>query len=113
MQFVGSKLEATDGYLAPPLDGIWASAPYLHNGSVPTLEQLLEPRLRPKCFQRYNDSLRYDFKRVGWQYQTPAVCKGVTVFDTSLYGKGNGGHDYGSELSANARRALLEYLKTL
>ncbi len=108
-----SRMEATSGYIAPPLDGVWATAPYLHNGSVPTIEALLTPSLRPKCFARTRDSRRYDLQRLGWDATVPAACEGPAVYDTTLYGKGNQGHTYGLELPPEARRAVLEYLKTL
>lgn len=108
-----STMAATAGYVAPPLDGVWATAPYLHNGSVPTLEALLDPGLRPACFLRGRDSRRYDLERVGWDYAVPKDCVGPAVFDTSLYGKGNGGHEFGLRLDPAERRAVLEYLKTL
>jgi mono/diheme cytochrome c family protein len=108
-----STMAATEGYIAPPLDGVWATAPYLHNGSVPTLEAVLDPALRPSCFLRARDSRRYDLERVGWEHETPKDCSGVAVFDTSLYGKGNGGHEFGLRLDPAERRAVLEYLKTL
>ena len=108
-----SSMAATEGYVAPPLDGVWATAPYLHNGSVPTLEAVLDPGLRPSCFLRARDSRRYDLDRVGWEYEVPGDCRGPAVFDTSLYGKGNGGHEFGLRLDPGERRAVLEYLKTL
>jgi hypothetical protein len=108
-----SVMSATPGYVAPPLDGVWATAPYLHNGSVPTLEAVLDPVLRPSCFLRARDSRRYDLERVGWEHSTPNGCSGPMVFDTSLYGKGNGGHEFGLDLDGAQRRAVLEYLKTL
>ncbi len=108
-----SSMSATEGYIAPPLDGVWATAPYLHNGSVPTLEAVLDPALRPTCFLRARDSRRYDLARVGWEHEVPASCTGTAVFDTRLYGKGNGGHEFGLRLDSDERRAVLEYLKTL
>jgi cytochrome c5 len=107
-----SKLEATNGYLAPPLDGVWATAPYLHNASVPTLDAVLDPRLRPKLFLRSRDSRDYDLERVGWKYEVVAA-PGPDVFDTTLYGKGNEGHRFAEPLSDEERHAVLEYLKTL
>ena len=63
------KAQHTHGYQAPPLDGIWATAPYLHNGSVPTLDAVLDPSLRPKYFVRPKDSTAYDLQRVGWEHE--------------------------------------------
>ena len=94
------------GYANHPLDGIWARAPYLHNGSVPTLaDLLLPPAERPRAFFRGCDT--FDAERVGF------VCKAGTEIRTELAGNGNGGHVYGTTLSGAERRALLEYLKTL
>ncbi len=108
-----SAMAATDGYVAPPLDGVWATAPYLHNGSVPTLQALLDPALRPACFLRTHDSRRYDLDAVGWENEVPKECSGTQVYDTRLYGKGNRGHEFGLSLEPDERRAVLEYLKTL
>ncbi len=111
-----SKMAATKGYLAPPLDGVWATAPYLHNASVPTLDAVLDPALRPTYFIRSRDSRDYDLERVGWRYETlqaPDDKRKTATFDTTQYGKGNGGHTFAVKLSASERRAVLEYLKTL
>lgn len=81
----------SDGYRALDLRGVWATAPYLHNGSVPTLEALfLPPAERPASFER----------------------SGFTI-DTSVAGNGNGGHDFGTGLSEDERSALIAYLRTL
>lgn len=95
-------------YKARPLNGIWATAPYLHNGSVPTLHDLLLPHnQRPARFAvgRWT----YDPVKVGYVSGGPQP----SVLDTSVPGNGNGGHDYGTSLSEVERRALLEHLKTL
>jgi hypothetical protein len=97
------------GYEARPLNGIWATAPYLHNGSVPTLDQLLLPQA--KRMEKFNvGTLEYDPIYVG--YQTDASYGGK-VFDTTLPGNRNTGHNYGVNLSEAQRKDLLEYLKTL
>ena len=62
----GAELVATNGYVAPPLDGVWATAPYLHNGSVPTLEDLLNSEQRPIYWQRTFDSNDLDYQKMGW-----------------------------------------------
>lgn len=113
-------LEEPEGYVAPPLDGIWASAPYFHNGSVPTLWHLLHPDQRPAIWQRI-DPDGYDSDRVGVvvkaldrvpnTLQDRAIRR--QVFDTSVFGKGASGHLYPAELSEPERRAVLEFLKTL
>ena len=102
----------TTGYANQPLDGIWLRAPYLHNGSVPTLRDLLEvPANRPAVFYRGYDLL--DPERVGF-VSTAAAANGRTFFqfDTSIAGNGNGGHLYGTSLPDADKRALVEYLKT-
>lgn len=107
----------TWGYANMPLDGIWLRAPYLHNGSVPTLRDLLEPAaLRPARFARGNDV--YDPRRVG--FATDPAAEGADgaplfQFDTGVPGNANTGHEgaaYGTELSAADKDALVEYLKT-
>ncbi|MFM7200164.1 MAG: hypothetical protein ACKO6N_05180 [Myxococcota bacterium] len=116
-----SQLTPTNGYVAPPLDGIWASAPYLHNGSVPTLEALLDPEKRPTYFVRSRNSRDYDLQAVGWKHevlpygqaQAPDPTLKRTIYDTTLYGKSNQGHDFGARLTSEERRQVLEYLKTL
>lgn len=95
-------------YKARPLNGIWATAPYLHNGSVPTLyDLLLPPASRPKTFVLGRREL--DPVKVGY------VSDGDVPFvvDTSVTGNGNGGHEYGVTLADADRWALVEYLKTL
>ena len=102
----------TNGYANHPLDGIWLRGPYLHNGSVPTLRDLLEPPdRRPTSFYRGNDL--FDRQKVG--FVSDVEKAGVQVFtryDTSVPGNGNGGHLYGTILSDDEKRAIVEYLKT-
>jgi mono/diheme cytochrome c family protein len=102
----------TDGYSNVPLDGLWARAPYLHNGSVPTLWDLLLPvDERPKVFYRgYNV---YDREKVGFVSSGPEAEAAGFKLDTSVPGSGNQGHLYGTGLSPDEKKALLEYLKTL
>lgn len=103
----------TGGYVAPALDGVWARAPYLHNGSVPSLRDLLQPvESRPKAFYRGNDV--YDPESVGFtsNVQSRAGRK-LFEFITALPGNGNGGHLYGTSLPQADKSALIEYLKTL
>lgn len=109
----GAELQPRAGYVAPPLDGIWASAPYLHNGSVPTLYGLLNSASRPVFWRRNFNSLDYDREKVGWQYEVKSFKVDKKTYDTTLPGYGNGGHTYGDHLSGDQRLALLEYLKTL
>jgi hypothetical protein len=99
-------------YKARPLEGIWATGPFLHNGSVATLyDLLLAPAQRPKTF--LVGTRTYDPKHAG--YATDAASAGNSfTFDTSLAGNANKGHDYGvGALTETQRLELLEYLKTL
>ena len=106
-------------YKARPLDGIWATAPYLHNGSVPTLYQLLSPQSeRDETF--YRGTFEYDPRHLG--YRTEAFDGGF-VLDTRISGNHNSGHEFragprgngviGRLLQPEERWALLEYLKVL
>lgn len=108
-----STLVAEYGYVAPPLDGIWATAPYLHNASVPTLEDLLNSSQRPKYWKRKWESYDFDEEKVGWNYETKQSGVGKYTFDTSLAGYSNQGHYFGDKLEANERKAVIEYLKSL
>jgi cytochrome c peroxidase len=115
------KLETREdpgGYVAPPLDGVWASAPYFHNGSVPTLWHVLHSSARPVVWRRTPEG--YDQQRVGLEIQTfektPSDVKAAerrTYFDTRRFGKGAKGHTFPDELREDEKRAVLEYLKTL
>jgi len=117
----GYRIRATKGYQAPPLDGIWATAPYFHNGSVPTLAGVLKSAARPARFTRSFGTAEADFDKtdIGWKVtavgkvspEVPADAR--RVYDTRQPGRGNGGHTYGDELSDAERRAVIEYLKTL
>ena len=107
-----ANFRKTAGYTAVPLDGIWLTAPYLHNGSVPTLADLLEPvAQRPTRFWRGYDL--FDAGRVGFVSEGEAAKRAGTLLDVSRPGNSNAGHTYGTTLSAEEKRALLEYLKTL
>jgi hypothetical protein len=105
-------------YKARPLDGIWATAPYLHNGSVPTLNDLLKPPAqRPTQFSV--GTRVYDPVNVGYVTR-PDSPGNVFTYKTRdpqgfpIPGNSNQGHDYGiSSLTDAQRRALLEYLKSL
>lgn len=115
---------APEGYVAPPLDGVWASAPYLHNGSIPTLWHLLHPEARPRVWKRKEtqDGFGMDRKRMGLSVVEldeipPAArldgARRIEYFDTQQFGKSSAGHDYPDALSEDEKRAVLEYLKTL
>jgi mono/diheme cytochrome c family protein len=108
-----ARLEPFNGYIAPPLDGIWITAPYLHNGSVPNLETLLNSKERPKFWSRDFDSPEYDYDKLGWKYTTHDSARGTTVYNTELPGYGNYGHNFGDKLNGGERKAIIEYLKTL
>jgi hypothetical protein len=101
-------------YKARPLNGIWATAPYLHNGSVPNLDALLRPAsARPKSFSI--GSRRFDAVRVGFDTDAPGFPK-FQVNDSdgnSIVGNSNAGHEWGAQLNDSARQQLIEYLKTL
>jgi len=105
----------TFGYANMPLDGLWVRAPYLHNGSVPTLRDLLEPaKARPTAFYRGYDV--YDQANVGFVFNVPEENgRKYFRYDTRLDGNSNMGHEgrpYGTELPAEDKAALVEYLKT-
>ena len=105
----------TYGYANLPLDGLWLRAPYLHNGSVPTLHHLLEPAAqRPQTFYRGNDLI--DARNVGFVWDAASdQGRSFFLFDTRVPGNSNEGHDgaaYGTTLSDADKEALLEYLKT-
>jgi len=109
------------GYVAPPLDGIWATGPFLHNGSVPTLAQLLESSDRPSVWRRTSfDTRDFDEDRLGWPHETldfsqedaPSTIRKF-VYDTVYWSQSNAGHTYGDVLTRAQREALLEYLKTI
>jgi len=107
-----SHFTKTDGYANMPLDGVWLRAPYLHNGSVPTLRDLLSPpEKRPTVFFTGYDV--YDYANLGFVSSGPEAQAQGFRFDTSLPGNGNVGHTYGTQLSNPDRDALLEYMKTL
>ena len=101
----------TEGYANMPLDGVWLRAPYLHNGSVPTLRALLFPETRPVEFYRAYDV--YDWVDVGFVNTGPAAQREGVRFDTRAKGNANTGHLYGQELPPAQREDVLEYLKTL
>ena len=115
--------EPAIGYQAPPLRGIWATAPYLHNGTVPTLYHLLKSSERPTRFRRppSTDFAHYDTERVGWRFEVlekpPSAnlsrFEAKWIVDTSRWGLGNEGHTFGDKLSDEQRAAVIEYLKTL
>lgn len=118
------RMEPNDpfpGYMPPPLDGVWATGPFLHNGSVPTIELVLDSTRRPRYWRRQDfDSRNFDQDALGWPYvevpyghaEAPAGERKY-IYDTTQLAHGNGGHTFGDHLTARERRAVLEYLKTL
>jgi len=106
-------------YKARPLAGIWATAPFLHNGSVPSIYQLLSPQ-DERATTFYKGTFEYDPRHLG--YRTEAFANGF-MFDTRITGNHNSGHEFragtrgngviGRLLQAEERWALLEYLKVL
>ena len=99
-------VRSTGKYFAATLNGVWARTPYLHNGSVRTMQELLSsPDQRSKTFHR--GSRVYDEQALGY------TDEGTYVFDTAGSGNSNAGHDYGTKLSQTEKHDLIEYLKTL
>jgi hypothetical protein len=99
-------VRSTGKYFAATLSGVWARSPYLHNGSVRTMQELLSlPANRPKTFHR--GSKQFDEKTMGY------TDEGAYLFDTAGSGNSNSGHNYGTDLAADQKRDLIEYLKTL
>jgi len=113
------------GYVAPPLDGVWATAPFLHNGSVPDLWRVLDSTQRPDRWlmlaEDGDDIDAFDRERVGWHHrglepggsETLDAATMLRVFDTSLPGHDNGGHTFGDHFTDRERGEVIEYLKTL
>lgn len=107
-----SKLRTTEGYVAVSLDGLWLRSPYLHNGSVPSLTDVLEPvEKRPRRFWRGYDV--YDSVKGGFVSDGPEAERQGTQYDVMQPGNSNAGHLYGTTLPPQSKRALIEYLKTL
>jgi mono/diheme cytochrome c family protein len=118
----GYKMTEPKGYQAPPLDGVWATAPYFHNGSVPTLYDVLNSKGRPRIYTRsYGTGVEdYDAVKVGWKVRLlDRVPDGRTplerrkIYDTTQRGRHNTGHTFGDVLTDSERWAVIEYLKTL
>ncbi|RDV24600.1 hypothetical protein DXV75_12945 [Alteromonas aestuariivivens] len=104
--------EELPGYVAQFLDGLWLRGPYLHNGSVPTIRDLLLPAdQRPVSFYRGYDV--YDQQNIGFVSQGSKAQRYGTLLDTRVKGNSNQGHEFGTQLMAADKAALMEYLKTL
>jgi hypothetical protein len=117
----GAVARPGEGYVAPPLDAVWATAPYLHNDSVPSLAALLDSSQRPTFWRHHTGPREYDRDALGWRHEAldhgkegaADATEARRIYDTTRHGYGNGGHTFGDALSAAERRALIEYLKTL
>jgi len=107
-----SHFRKTNGYANHPLDGIWLRGPFLHNGSVPTLRDLLNaPEQRPPLFYRGYDV--FDQARVGFVSDVPSADgQTFTRYDTTVPGNSNRGHVYSTTLADEEKRAIVEYMKT-
>lgn len=124
-----TTMARNQGYIASVLDGIWARAPYLHNGSVPTLRHLLKPATRPERFLR--GIIEFDTDNLGWVWETErkqayaASMPTISEHDTRRDGWTNVGHDKDLVMNGKTYRLdwsdpayakdlenLLEYLKT-
>lgn len=117
------------GYIAPPLDGIWATGPFLHNGSVPTIMQLLDSSTRARYWRHTiadtDNPEAFDQQNLGWQHRVLAHGKSASnslrnenpadeaVYDTDLPGYANTGHLFGDHLTDEQRSLVIEYIKTL
>ena len=121
------------GYQPPPLDGSWASPPYFHNGSVPTLHAVLQSGTRPEYWQRSIHPDAYDHRKAGLRYrsltarQVEALQREASiahpfsaetqlyrrVYDTTAFGKSNNGHAFGDAMNRRERADVIEFLKSL
>lgn len=116
-----NRLAETPGYVAPPLDGIWITGPYLHNDSVPNMELLLDSSRRPTYFTRSFSTIDYDLETLGYTFREESSGKlpGDTSivnrqkYDTTRPGYSNEGHTYGDDLTPEERAQVIEYLKTI
>lgn len=117
------RVEKTGGYVAPPLDGVWCRGPYLHNGSVPTLADLLLPASQRPISFFVGGGTAYDLQRLGVSYtedlDADVSRRGKRAspkqfeFNTRDPANSNQGHEFSNKISAHDSVALLEFLKTL
>jgi hypothetical protein len=112
----------TSGYQAPPLDGLWATAPYFHNGAVPTVHHVLDSKSRPQSYRRFSpdDPAGYDREKLGFKFvDLPPPSRfdrsddSRRTFDARRFGASTVGHPFGDDLADQERRTVIEYLKTL
>lgn len=117
-----TKFVRVVGYLAPPLVGIWSTAPYLHNGSVTNLWELLNPKIRSRFWKESSDPSTYDFKNIGIVYQNVSKVSNEDLirndqkslyYNTTEKGHAAIGHTFSEDLDEASKRAVLEFLKTL
>jgi len=121
------------GYVAPPLDGVWATAPYFHNGAVPTIAAVLNSESRPEIWSREPSPRAYDLDRLGLiytelsreeynaqidtsseaAYKTKDSLSQMFLYDTEGFGRAKKGHTFGDSLTADERAAIIEFLKSL
>ena len=110
-------------YRAPPLDGVWATAPYFHNSSAPTVYHVLNSKARPKVYTRTYGTSRADYDEVKLGHKISVLTAPPSsqlsgfelrkIYDTSRPGLANTGHTYGDDLTDAERFEVIEYLKTL
>jgi mono/diheme cytochrome c family protein len=118
---LGEIVDPFVGYSAPPLDGIWATAPFFHNGSVPNIALVLDSEARPAQWKRIDyDSTNYDQTALGWPWLDPGYDQDAApaaerkyLYDTSKPGHRATGHTFGDHLTSQERAAVVEYLKTI
>jgi hypothetical protein len=122
-----NNLSQISGYAPPPLVGIWASAPYFHNDSVPTIHDVLNSKGRPQIWLKSSNPMLYNHVQLGLNYQTlnqsefndlkvkfkseGDLVPFRMIYNTTEYGKGNGGHPFGDALSEGEREDLIEFMK--
>jgi len=119
------------GYVPPPLVGVWATAPYFHNGSVPTVEAVLNSKLRPEIWARNEDPNAYDLESLGMVFSTLSreereesdrimrtashlsreSLDQMFIYDTKGFGRGNMGHTFGDQLTQDERLAIMSSSK--
>jgi len=128
-----AEVPAAQGYMAPPLVGAWVSAPYFHNGSVPTIEQVLDSSKRPTTWVRDLSPTAYDMDRLGLEHTTLEMSLESykqrqqdvgrqsdesgrqlrAIYHTEDFGRSNQGHQHGDDMSAAEREAVIEFIKSL
>jgi len=116
-----ARLEPHVGYIAPPLSGVWLTAPYFHHGAVPRLSDVLDSTARPTYWRRSITETGYDPVGGGWHVDVLEHGKegassevgAARIYDTTLPGHSRGGHVFGDHLSPSDRAAVVEFLKTL